>query len=151
MCTLARRARLPRWDRAYVVAADTFELYAALLYARSNGASEEVLGRAQEQWLTDLLAASAGTRWTLVGSSVSMTQMVLDLRMVSVLPEAQRARLLFSADQWDGFPNKKRQLLTQMAASNGGRVVCLAGDIHASFASLERPAMTGPPCQAFPA
>ncbi len=150
---LGKQAFFSSLGARYIVVGDVFEIYAHLLMTASNGQSEDALGAAQEAWFDGVLARGGNTRWTLVGSSVSMTEMALDLRQVPLIPEAQRSRLLFSADQWDGFPNKKRALLARMAAATGGRAVCLAGDIHASFASLERgaPNAVAVPCLTAPA
>src|SRR5688500_10935746 len=73
--------------------------------------------------------------------------MIWDLRnKPDVEPGTVRNRYYFSVDQWDGFPDKRRELLTALREGSGGRTLFVAGDIHAAFASVEHgvPALTAP-------
>jgi alkaline phosphatase D len=73
--------------------------------------------------------------------------MIWDLRAKSdVEPPSVRNRYYFGVDQWDGFPDKRRELLTTLRDSTQGHALFVAGDIHASFASVELgvPALTAP-------
>ncbi len=129
----------------YVVIKDTFDVYAAWRYATSGREAEDALGEAQEAWLLE--SALGPETWKVVVSSVSTTSMIWDLRAkADVEPASVRNRYYFSVDQWDGFPDKRRELMTTLRDSTGGRVLFVSGDIHASFASVEHglPALTAP-------
>jgi alkaline phosphatase D len=129
----------------YIVVKDVFDVYAAWSEATQGRARQDALGPEQDAWLR----ASAGSahRWKAVVSSVSLTAMVFDLRNKADVPDpALRNRFYFSADQWDGFPTRKRELLTDLRARAGANLFFVSGDIHASFASVEEgvPAITAP-------
>lgn len=121
----------------YVVVKDTYDLLSGFLYAVSLGASEDAFGPAQETWVKNTLAGSTAT-WKILGNSVSATPMILDFTnplIASLLPEdfpdAYRTRLLVSVEQWDGFPNKRGELIGLLAGIPNALI--LSGDIHASF------------------
>jgi alkaline phosphatase D len=129
-----------------VVIKDTFDVYAAWRYATSDREAQDALGESQEAWL--LQAGGGPQTWKVVASSVSTTSMIWDLRnKTDVEPPTLRNRFYFSVDQWDGFPDKRRELLTALRESSGGRTLVVAGDIHAAFASVEH----GVPCLTAPA
>ncbi len=128
-----------------VVIKDTFDVYAAWRYATTGKEAEDALGEAQEAWLLE--SARGPETWKVVVSSVSTTSMIWDLRAkADVEPPTVRNRYYFSVDQWDGFPDKRRELMTALHGINEGRVLFVSGDIHASFASVEHgvPALTAP-------
>ncbi len=128
----------------YVVVKDTFDLYAGYRYATSGRATENVLGTAQENWFKQQVQAT--NTWKVIVSSVSFTSLVWDLRTRTDIPDPTlRQRFYFNVDQWDGFPTKRKELLSSLKASNVNAVV-LSGDIHASYASVEEgiPSLTSP-------
>jgi alkaline phosphatase D len=128
-----------------VVVKDTFDVYAAWRSLSTGGAAQNALGTAQESWLLE--AAENAQTWKVVVSSVSLTSMVWDLRnKPDVQPPSVRNRYYLSVDQWDGFPDKKRELLTALRARSPERLLFVSGDIHAAFASVEQgvPALTAP-------
>jgi alkaline phosphatase D len=142
---LGKSALFSRLGARYVVIKDTFDVYAAWRYATSGKAAEDALGAAQEAWLLE--SARGPETWKVVASSVSPTSMIWDLRgKPDVEPPTVRNRYYFDVDQWDGFPDKRRELLTTLRDSTGGHVLFVAGDIHASFASVELgvPVLTAP-------
>ncbi len=119
-----------------VVIKDTFDVYAAWRYAITARAAEDALGAAQEAWL--LNSALSPESWKIVVSSVSTTSMVADLRgKTDIEPPALRNRYYLTVDQWDGFPDKRRELMTALRERTQGHVLFVAGDIHASFASVD--------------
>jgi alkaline phosphatase D len=129
----------------YIVVKDTYDLYAAYRYAATQKASENALGTAQEAWLLDKVKAT--NTWKIIVSSVSMTALIWDLRQKSDIPDATlRQRFYFNADQWDGFPTKKQELLGYLRANQISNALFISGDIHASYASVESgiPALTAP-------
>jgi alkaline phosphatase D len=130
----------------YIVVKDTFDLYAQVKYAQSQRASEDVLGAAQESWFLETMKNAPQT-WKVAVSSVSLTSMIWDLRDKADIPEATlRQRFYFNADQWDGFPTKRTELLKALREQVAGNPLFISGDIHASFASVEQgiPALTTP-------
>ncbi|MGK2928743.1 MAG: alkaline phosphatase D family protein [Acidimicrobiales bacterium] len=80
-----------------------------------------LLGAEQQRWLADGLAATR-SRWQVLATGTVMSE--LDLLKPS---EPKFVNL----DQWDGYPNARRQLLEAVAAS-GSDTVVISGDIHAS-------------------
>ncbi len=129
----------------YVVIKDALDAYAAYKYAATAGASEDVYGAAQSAWLD--AALTAPETWKVLVSSVSMTSLVFDLRAKTDLPDPfLQTRFYLDADQWDGFPYRRRELLGKLAGVAGSKALVVAGDIHASFASVEEgvACLTGP-------
>jgi alkaline phosphatase D len=132
----------------YLVVKDTFDLYAAYRAAATNGAAEDAYGAEQETWLRSQLMQSDAT-WRVLASSVSFTPLVLDLTgnlpglpppvqdALQGLPALLRNRFYLDADDWDGFPDRKRALLDFLDGL--GNAVILSGDIHASFANQHGP------------
>lgn len=128
----------------YVVVRDTFNAYSRGLYAATQGASENVFGTEQETWLRGTVKNDK--TWNVVISSVSPTSMVWDLSNKTDIADATlRQAFYFNVDQWDGFPNKKAEILKYMK-DNVSNPLFIAGDIHASFVSVEGgvPALTTP-------
>lgn len=129
----------------YIVVKPIYDLFSALTYQASAGASENVLGQAQQAWLQTQLRAT--NTWKIVVSSVSMTSMVFDLTQKPDIGEATlRQAFYFSVDQWDGFPTKKQELLKFVRDNQVSNAMFISGDIHASFASEESgvPTLTAP-------
>ncbi len=129
----------------YVVVKQTYDLYSAYRYAVTQRASENVLGDTQEAWLRETVRAADNT-WKVVVSSVSLTSMVWDLSDLADAPANLRTRFYFNADQWDGFPNKRAELLKYLRDNNVRNALFISGDIHSSFASVEQgvPTLTTP-------
>lgn len=83
-----------------------------------------LLGRAQEQWLFDELAASkrAEVTWQLLGQQVMFAQ--------ASLPGATSA----SIDTWDGYRPARQQIIDAIMQQELSNVVVLTGDVHSSWA-----------------
>ena len=125
----------------YVVVKDLYDLYAGALYAgllfgEAPGASEDAFGAEQEQFIRTTLAQSTRT-WNVLVSSTSMTSMQWNLSTKNV-PALYQTNFYFDVDQWDGFPDKRAELLAFIEA-NAPNTVVVAGDIHASFLSAGGP------------
>jgi alkaline phosphatase D len=117
----------------YIVLKDTFDAWMAVRYAQTKGESEAIFGKAQEDWLKAQLTAP-GVSWKIVVTSISPTSMVLDLREKTDIDDASlRNRFYANVDQWDGFPNKRRELVE----AGGEGTLFVAGDIHAGFVSTD--------------
>ena len=121
----------------YVLAKDSFDLLSAYMYASSQGASEDAFGATQEQWIKDTLSASTA-KWKLFTSSVSMTPMILDFLnpliaagLPPTFPAAYKTRLMVDADEWDGFPQRRAELVGFLQGVPGAAII--SGDIHGSF------------------
>ncbi len=127
-----------------IVVKDTYDLYSAVRYQASQRNSENVLGTDQEAWFKEQLKAT--NTWKVIVSSVSFSALILDLRTKTDIPDPSlRQRYYFTTDQWDGFPTKKKELLTYVK-NNASNPLFISGDIHASFASVEEgvPTLTAP-------
>ena len=121
----------------YVVAKDSFDLLSAFLWAATQGAAEDVYGQTQEAWIKDTLSQSTAV-WKVFTSSVSMTPMILDFLNPQIapllppdFPAQYRNRLLIDAEEWDGFPQRRAELVSFLKTVPGS--VVISGDIHGSF------------------
>ncbi|HMI84626.1 MAG TPA: alkaline phosphatase D family protein [Polyangiaceae bacterium] len=133
---MGKRDLFNRQGSRYVVVKDTLDAYAAYEYAATQGASENVLGDAQQAWLDETLAGPE--TWKVLVSSVSMTSMMIDARnKPDITDPTLQNRFYLNVDQWDGFPNRRMKLLDQLSKVSGGKALVLSGDIHAAFASVE--------------
>lgn len=137
---LGKQALFARLGARYLVIKPLFDLFAAVRYA-ANPASQDAFGVAQESYLLQQLAA-ATTTWKVVASSTSMTSMTFNLQSISGIPPALANTFYLNLDQWDGFPNKREQLLAAFAQL--GNVAVISGDIHAGFVSAGGPNGTVP-------
>lgn len=128
----------------YLVVKQSYDLFAAYQYLLGTGdKGQNGLGQTQETWFKTTLLNSNST-WRVVGSSVSFTALLLDLvstdglpaefvALLNSLPSVFRNRFYFNVDQWDGFVNKKAELLAFM--DSVPNTIGIAGDIHASYVS----------------
>lgn len=131
----------------YLVVQSSFDLYTQIMAALGLS-DENILSTDQQNFQMQALQSSNAT-WKVIGNSISSTSMVLDLTVDPATlssAEAQQAltaiqntpelqilaqRFYLNVDQWDGFPNKRTELLAEYRGMNN--VVLLAGDIHAAF------------------
>lgn len=106
------------------------------------------LGREQREWLVDGLAASTA-RWRLLGNPSVMARTWNDS-----LPQSARMALVKVKlmdldatgpdwDQWDGYPQERRDLLRVIGELDPPNVVVLSGDVHIGLAAelAENPTM----------
>ncbi len=133
----------------YIVVKPIFDLYAALVSGAARRLNQpdpqNALGTEQQTWLQDTARAATNT-WKVIVSSVSLTSMIFNLADKTDIPDPNlRQTFYFNADQWDGFPTKKQELLGFMR-QNVPNSLFISGDIHASFASVESgvPTLTTP-------
>ena len=115
----------------YFVKKDTFELYANFRFAQSNGASEVAMGDEQRQWFLSTMKASKAT-WKVWGNEYTFMPRAIDLGNATTLPPSFQARFNLSAEDWDGMPNRREQLLEELAQIEN--FVAVTGDIHCFFA-----------------
>jgi alkaline phosphatase D len=123
----------------YFTAKDTFDIYAAVRYKETEGASEDVMGAKQEAWFLDTMEDSKAT-WKVWGNEFCLVQLAVDLSPYS-LPAQFKRSFYMSADAWDGFRNKRDELLERLAELGG--VVAITGDVHAFYAGT--PGLNGDP------
>lgn len=119
----------------YIVLVSTYNLLAAdrMLQALTSGVETDPFGTTQRQFITDRVMANQDATWTLFGSSVSFSPLVLDLSSFAALlpPQLPATELYLNVDHWDGFPlDKQRWINTLLAPRNA---IVLSGDIHAAF------------------
>ncbi len=130
---LGKQGFFTEFGSRYGVVKPSFELLNAYAYAAQQAMEqrpEDVFGAAQEGWLYQAIASSPA-RFLAVASSVSTTSLIWNLSGEASLPAQFRTELLFNVDHWDGFPNKRQELLAGLRAR--GNAFIFAGDIHASF------------------
>ena len=132
---IGKQSFFTQYGSRYVVVKSSYDLYTALLYARTAKASENAFGTEQEKFILDTLTKSTATHKVLI-SSVSLVSMQLDLTGVPGVPAQFARAFYFDVDQWDGFPNKRAELLGKLAGVQN--LVALSGDIHGSFAGNEK-------------
>jgi alkaline phosphatase D len=121
----------------YQVLWDTFNLLAAHRYLTTGGAAQEALGGQQTAWLQGTMLQSPAT-WKVLGSSVMLTPLLVDFtnpliasQLPDGFPDELRTRLGITMDQWDGFPQKKLELLGLLGVVPNA--VVISGDIHSTF------------------
>ncbi|WP_437725657.1 alkaline phosphatase D family protein [Sorangium sp. So ce861] len=114
----------------YLTVKDTFELYAAFRYKETQGASEDVMGADQEAWFLETMEGSKAT-WKIWGNEFCLLPLAVDLSPYAI-PDQFKRRFTMNVDAWDGFPNKRNELLERLVEVGG--VVAITGDIHAFYA-----------------
>ncbi len=115
----------------YLVVRAPFEAYAKVKWKATNGASEDILGNQQGQWFKSRIQDSQRT-WKLWSSGFTFQSRIADLTNIPSLPDAFRSEFLLSAEDWDGAPNRRQELLAVLASVPNTAI--LSGDIHAFFA-----------------
>ena len=105
---------------------DAFDLLARLRYA-ADPKTQDIMGAEQEAWFLETMKRSTRT-WKIWGNPFCLVPIQLDLQGLPVPPAFQR-RFYMSVDAWDGFPDKRNQIIAALSAV--GNVVALTGDIHA--------------------
>jgi alkaline phosphatase D len=120
-----------------LVVKDTFELYAAKRWLETAGAAQDVWGPQQGAWLAGVLTQSPAT-WKILGNSVMMTPTFIDFTNPQIaallppeFPDVLRTRLMVNAEDFNGFPQKKMEMIGLAALAPG--TVVISGDIHSTF------------------
>jgi len=128
---IGKSQQFTRIGARYVVALRPFEALAQKLWRASEGKSEQLMGPEQRAWFLKTVRDSRRT-FKLWGSAIALQSRHIDLSGIAAAPDELRGPLSISAEDWDGFPNERRALLTELAAA--GNVVVLSGDLHSFFA-----------------
>ncbi|MBR0654391.1 alkaline phosphatase D family protein [Plastoroseomonas arctica] len=85
-------------------------------------ADAQMLGAAQEAWLSEGLAAARDATWQILAQQVPMMRRVLGNGALSL-------------DKWDGYPAARARLLGAIAERGIGGAVVLSGDVHRALAA----------------
>lgn len=128
---LLKSSELSRLGSRYLVAVRPFQALARKLWLETDGASERLMGQRQRDWFLDTIASSTRT-FKLWASSVAVQSRHIDLTGYEPAPSELRQRIAMSAEDWDGFPNERAELLQALAQA--GNVLILSGDLHCFFA-----------------
>jgi len=115
----------------YVLALRPFEALADAAFRASAGTSEQLMGAAQRAWFLETMKASTRT-FKIWGSEICMMPRHIDLSPVTLAPPELRQKLTISAEDWDGFPNERDALLSELGGLDN--VVIVSGDLHCFFA-----------------
>ncbi|MFE0762050.1 alkaline phosphatase D family protein [Streptomyces smyrnaeus] len=97
-------------------------------------------GRRQLDWLKKGLAGSPA-RWKLVGNPVMISQVAFGsvpakfLGPLAACLGVPREGLAVNTDQWDGYTDDRRELLTHLRDNRVTDTVFLTGDIHMNWAN----------------
>ena len=114
----------------YLAISGPYDAYARFRFAETSGASEHMLGDQQEAWFLDTMSTSDAV-WKVWGNEFTLTPRNVDVTAFAVPPSFQQVFTL-SVEDWDGCPNKRDELLSELADIDN--VVAITGDIHAFFA-----------------
>jgi alkaline phosphatase D len=133
---LLKTAEFALLGARYLVAEAPFLALARQQHEASNGASEALMGTRQRTWFTDTLKASTRT-WKVWGNEYTLMKRVIDLRGVALAPPEFQHRILLTAEDWDGAPNERDALLTELAEVEN--LAVFTGDLHALFAGTPYP------------
>jgi len=131
----------------YALIHDFFNCYAWHRFQQSGGATENIYGDRQNQWLHDTLSSSTA-RWKYMVDSTSFTPMLLDIPTLrrwvdvtipslvpaSILPLLDN-QIILNGDAWDGSPNERNRILDLLGEYHS---VVLSGDIHSTWVTRHR-------------
>lgn len=113
-------------------------------------AGRTALGKDQKAWLFGALAASAA-RWRLLGNPSIMARTWNDALPDSVRKALVKVKLIDTDgtgpdyDQWDGYPQERREVLQVIGELDVANVVVLSGDVHVALTSELAEDPTMPP------
>lgn len=131
----------------YAIAKPAEGLRGRLEHFRDDTWSDEtvrMLGKAQEDWLTDeLRAAPRRTRWQVLIQSVPMGYSAMPAQAlnwtprggaeskseVELLVELGRVGVPMNMDNWNGYPAQRRRILKAAQAADA-KLIVLSGDSH---------------------
>jgi alkaline phosphatase D len=121
----------------YAVIHDAYQLLAAARWLETGGAAQDAFGPQQTGWIFGQLLASTAS-WRILGNSVMMTPLLVDFTHPAIagqlppeFPDQLRTRLGLNVDHFDGFPQKRLEVLGALAMAPNSLVV--SGDIHGTF------------------
>jgi alkaline phosphatase D len=128
---LLKSAEFSEQGSRYLVAEGPFRALARQRFVATNGESERLLGDEQRAWFESTLKASSRT-WKVWGNEYAFMRRAIDLTPVTYAPAELRQRILITAEDWDGAPNERNALLSEL--KDVDNLVIVTGDLHAFFA-----------------
>ncbi|MEI9948674.1 MAG: alkaline phosphatase D family protein [Pseudomonadota bacterium] len=111
---LLKSEEFSRIGSRYVLALSPFSALAKARFLASHGASEQLMGSAQRAWFLKTMKASTRT-FKIWGNEICLMPRCIDLTPVTLAPATLRQKITISAEDWDGFPNERAALLTELA------------------------------------
>lgn len=115
----------------YLVVKDAFDVWARINYKKSKGASQDVMGAAQQAWFLDTMKGAKET-WKLWGNEYCLLPLAINLKGLAPAPFDKA--FYMNADMWDGMRDRRSEILTELAKLDN--VVAITGDIHAFYAGV---------------
>jgi alkaline phosphatase D len=148
------------WRRAQGLVSDPKNLPAGFFIAPDvpalnqllSSPDRQLMGLAQEQWLSDQLHTSvrSGVTWQVLGNQILMAPVnapdlsgtpaaladALERLLPGVKQQLKLTRFPFplNTDSWDGYPAARGRVLAAMRAA-GGNAIVLTGDTHTAWAN----------------
>ncbi|MER7621447.1 alkaline phosphatase D family protein [Streptomyces sp. NPDC126503] len=139
--TVFRRLRFGRLADLHLLDLRSFRSAQAKTGSGSVDDPDRTLtGRAQLDWLKAGLAGSDAA-WQLVGTSVMISPVAFGslpahlLEPIAELMGLPKEGLAVNVDQWDGYTDDRRELLTHLTSRAIRNTVFLTGDIHMAWAN----------------
>ncbi|WP_309052825.1 alkaline phosphatase D family protein [Streptomyces sp.] len=139
--TVFRRLRFGRLADLHLLDLRSFRSAQAKTGSGSVDDPERTLtGRAQLDWLKAGLAGSDAA-WQLVGTSVMISPVAFGalpahlLEPIAELMGLPKEGLAVNVDQWDGYTDDRRELLSHLTSRAIRNTVFLTGDIHMAWAN----------------
>ncbi|WP_028811477.1 alkaline phosphatase D family protein [Streptomyces flavidovirens] len=139
--TVYRRLRFGRLADLHLLDLRSFRSQQATIGSGSVDDPERTLtGRAQLDWLKSGLASSDAI-WKLVGTSVMISPVAFGsvpahlLKPLAKLMGLPKEGLAVNVDQWDGYTDDRKELITHLRDRAVRNTVFLTGDIHMAWAN----------------
>ncbi|MET8398497.1 alkaline phosphatase D family protein [Streptomyces sp900116325] len=139
--TVYRRLRFGNLADLHLLDLRTFRSQQSTI---GNGSVDDpdrtITGRAQLDWLKSGLAGSDAT-WKLVGTSVMISPVAFGsvpahlLEPLAGLLGLPKEGLAVNVDQWDGYTDDRKELITHLRDRSITNTVFLTGDIHMAWAN----------------
>ncbi|MET7524175.1 alkaline phosphatase D family protein [Streptomyces sp. NPDC005248] len=139
--TVYRRLRFGNLADLHLLDLRTFRSQQSAI---GNGSVDDpdrtITGRAQLDWLKSGLAGSDAT-WKLVGTSVMISPVAFGsvpahlLEPLAGLLGLPKEGLAVNVDQWDGYTDDRKELITHLRDRSITNTVFLTGDIHMAWAN----------------
>ncbi|MET9509240.1 alkaline phosphatase D family protein [Streptomyces flavidovirens] len=139
--TVYRRLRFGRLADLHLLDLRSFRSQQAKTGSGSVDDPERTLtGRAQLDWLKSGLASSDAA-WKLVGTSVMISPVAFGsvpahlLEPLAELTGLPKEGIAVNVDQWDGYTDDRKELITHLRDRAVKNTVFLTGDIHMAWAN----------------
>lgn len=128
---LLKTEQFSRIGSRYFVAVQAFEALARKRWEQSQQQSENLMGKTQRAWFLETMKRSTRT-FKIWGSEVALQSHRIDLTDLTLVSPELRQPINISVEDWEGFPNERRALLSELAKLEN--VLILSGDLHVFFA-----------------